>query len=81
MRKGYYTDDVKTPFSGRVVMKEVYWLCKDSDPCQAIFFNETAQCNKNKQIPERMLDYTKQKTGWNIGIVFLETAFRPKLDF
>lgn len=81
MKKGYHTEDVQTPFSGRVVMKSVYWLCKDGDPCQAIFLNDTAQCNKHKEIPERMLQYTKDKTGWDIEIIFFDTAFRPKVDF
>lgn len=81
MKKGYSTEDVQTPFSGRVVMTNVYCLCKDNDPTQAIFFNGTAQCNKHRQIPERMLEYTKEKTGWDVGVVFFETAFRPPVNF
>jgi len=81
MKKGYYTEDVESPLSGRVVMKNVYWLCKNGDPKQAIFFNGAPQCNKYQQIPERMLDYTKTKTGWSIGIVFFETAYRPQVSF
>lgn len=81
MQKGYNLVNVFDPIGGRVVMKDMHWLCKDGDPRQAIFFNSTAQCNKHVQIPERMLDYTKDQTGWNIEIVFLETSYRPQVDF
>lgn len=81
MEKGYRTVDVSNPIEGRVVMKAMHWLCKDGDPKQAIFFNGTAQCNKHIQIPERVLEYTKAKTGWDIEIVFLETSYRPQVDF
>jgi hypothetical protein len=81
MNKGYNTIDVTNPKQGWVVVREVYWLCKDGDEKQAIFFNDTAQCNKNIQIPERMLEYTKQKTGWDIQIVFIDMAFRPMPKF
>lgn len=81
MEKGYHTKDVKTPITGMAVITNSYWLCKDSDPTQAIFFNGTAQCNRHKEIPERMLEYTKNKTGWDIGIVFLDLAYRPTLSW
>jgi hypothetical protein len=78
MAKGYHTINVSKPVQGYVVMTNMYWLCVDGDPEKAIFFNGTAQCNKHAQIPDRILEYTKQKTGWNIEIVFLETSYRPQ---
>ena len=81
MQKGYHAIDVTNPDQGRVVMKNMHWLCKDGDPKQAIFFNSSAQCNRHIQIPERLMEYTKKKTGWNIEIVFLETSYRPQVDF
>jgi len=81
MQKGYHVINVADSVQGRIVMKNMHWLCKDGDAKQAIFFNGTAQCNKYVQIPDRMLEYTKEKTGWNIEIVFLETSYRPQVDF
>lgn len=79
--KGYKTVDVATPTEGRVLVRDMYWLCKDGDPKQAIFYNETAQGDKHKSIPERMLEYTSEKTGWGIEIVFLESGYRPQVNF
>lgn len=75
----YKLIDITKVENGRTVMKEKFWLCKDGDPKQAIFFNQTAQCNNHKQIPERMKDFTAKKTGWNVEIVFVEIAFRPNI--
>jgi len=80
MQKRYHVLDVTQPVQGRVVMVDMYWLCKDGDAKQAILFNDIAQCNKHIQIPERMLEYTKEKTGWNIEIVFLKVSYRPQTD-
>lgn len=76
--KGYKTIDVETPREGRVLICNMYWLCKDGDPKQAIFYNGTAQGNKHKSIPERMVNFTEEKTGWNIEIVFIENGYRPQ---
>lgn len=75
----YKTMDVSTPVNGFVVIKDVYWLCKDGDLKQAIFFEETAQCNRHIEIPQRMKDYTEDKTGWKVSIVFAELSYRPQV--
>lgn len=77
--KGYKTVDVATPLSGRLLMTDCYWLCRDGDPKQAIFFNDTAQCNKHKSIPERMIEFTERRTGWSVGVVFVPFAYRPQI--
>lgn len=76
---GYNTVDVETPINGRVFIMDTYWLCKDGDPKQAIFFKQTTQCNKHLSIPERMLKHTKEKTGWDIEVVFMPVAYRPQI--
>lgn len=76
----YSTIDVSKPTPGRVVMKDKYWLCKDGDPTQAIFYGQTAQCNQYKQIPDRMKEYTEKQTGWKVGVVFMEFSYRPQIN-
>ncbi len=78
MKDKYHTIDVTLPIGGRVVMTNLYWLCKDGDPTQAIFFNESPQCNNSKEIVEKYLQYTTIRSGWDVEIVFLETAYRPQ---
>lgn len=77
MSDKYKTIDVTEVKNGRTVMVGKYWLCRDGDPQKAIFFNSTAQCNEHKQISERLKKYTEEKTGWKIGIVFLDIAYNP----
>lgn len=76
MKNKYHTIDVVTPFEGAIVVLNTYWLCKDGDPKQAIFFGTTAQCNKSEAIVDKYLQYTRDKSGWNVEIVFLEIAYR-----
>jgi hypothetical protein len=78
MKNKYHTIDVTQPIQGRVVMTDQYWLCKDGDPTQAIFFGESAQCNRNKEIVERMLQYTRDRSDWDVEVVFFEVAYRPQ---
>ena len=78
MKTKYHTIDVTQPVQGRVVMTNQYWLCKDGDPKQAIFFDETAQCNGHELIVKRALEYTIKKSGWNVEVVFFEVAYRPQ---
>ena len=79
--RGYKTLDVVTPKEGRVLICDTYWLCKDGDPRQAIFYNDVVQGNKHKSIPDRLLEYTRKRTGWNIEVVFIETGYRPQVKF
>jgi hypothetical protein len=79
MKNKYHTIDVTQPIQGRVVMTDQYWLCKDGDPTQAIFFGESAQCNKNELILKNFLQYTRDRSDWNVEIVFLEVAYKPQL--
>lgn len=81
MKDNYHTVDVTLPIGGRVVMTNLYWLCKDSDPTQALFFGESPQCSQYKEIVERYLQYTRDRSDWNVEIVFLETAYRPQSKF
>ena len=78
MKNKYHTIDVTQPIGGRVIMSNLYWLCKDGDPTQAVFFNESPQCNKYKKIVERYLQYTIDRSDRDVKIVFLETAYKPQ---
>lgn len=77
--KGYRLVDVITPANGKVLLLNCYWLCKDGDPKQALFYNDTAQCNAHKSIPIRMKEYSTEKTGWDLEVVFIETAYKPNI--
>lgn len=74
--KYYYTEDVTLCNEGRTVALNRYWLCKDGDPRQAVFYRNTAQCNRVKEIPERLKAYTEKATGWNLEVVLIEVAYR-----
>lgn len=77
MKWEYRTVDITKPVEGRVINLNRYWLCKDDDPKQAIFYGTSAQCNKYESIVERLIEYTEDKSGWKVGIVFVEIAYRP----
>jgi len=72
----YSTQDVTEIKDGKTVALNRYWLCKDGDPTKAIFFDGVAQCNRNKRIPNRMKAFIKERTGWDVDVVFLEIAYR-----
>lgn len=76
----YKTIDISTPINGRVVVVKKYWICVDGDPAKAITYDDNPLCNAHKSIADRMLNYTKEKTGWNVKVVFIELAFRPQID-
>jgi len=71
----YTTQDVKTPNNGDKVRLNYYWLCKDGDLGQAIFFETMPQANLHRQICERLKDYTAERTGWEVEIVFAHIAY------
>jgi hypothetical protein len=73
----FTTHDINEIKTGRVVICNAYWLCKDGDTKQAIFYGSTAQCNKNRSIPDRLKAHTEKKTGWKVEVVYVEIAFRP----
>lgn len=80
MTKGKYkTVDVSKPLNGRVVVMNRHWLCVDGDPSKAVIYDETPQCNAHQSIVDRMLRYTKERTGWNVEAVFIEVAYRPQI--
>lgn len=76
--KGYNTQDITKPQNSKVVSKDRFWLCKDGDAKQAVFFKGTAQCNTNESITKRFKDYTSKNTGWNLEIVFIPIAYRNR---
>ena len=78
MKSKYHTIDITLPIQGRVVITNQYWFCKDGDPKQAMFYGNSPQCNRNKGILERLLQYTIDNSGWNVEIVFFEIAYRPQ---
>lgn len=73
----YKTIDVTTPLEGRVVYKGRWWLCKDGDPTQAVFYQHSPQCNNNELIPRSLLAYTQEKSGWEVQAIFIPVAFVP----
>jgi hypothetical protein len=78
-RRRYTTKDVTVPKSGLVVNMGSFWICEDGDPTKALFFGQSAQCNKDKRICEWTLNgYYKGHD--NLQIVFIEYAYVPQVD-
>lgn len=73
----YHTVDVTNPTSYSTVYKEHYWLCEDGDPTRALFFNQTAQCNRDMRICNWIVNGA-YKAHDNIQIVFMELAYVPQ---
>lgn len=73
----YKTVDVSIIKAGRVVVLDTYWLCKNGNPSEAVYYGESAQCNAHKSIADRFVNMTSEKTGWNLEVVFIPVAYRP----
>jgi hypothetical protein len=79
MEKKFTTRDIVTPKPGLMVYGPSYWLCEDGDPKKALFYGTSAQCNKDRRIPEMMLKGMR-KDRTDLQIVFVETAYVPQRD-
>lgn len=77
--KQYRAIDVTKIATGKIVVLDRYWLCKDGDPSKAIFYNSTPQCNASKSLPDRLLEYTEKETGWDVSVVFIKIGYKPSL--
>ena len=74
----YSTIDVTKPVYGRKVITGSYWLCKDGDPKQAVFYKEKyPQCNTQKAIIERGIELAEKEANCTIKVVFIEVAYAP----
>lgn len=73
--------DIITPKPGLVVGGPSYWMCKNGDPKQALFFGKSAQRNTNKSVVEHLLKsnpiYAKLE---GIEIVYVEMSFLAPVD-
>jgi len=77
MSKIIFARDVTAPKMGLMVYTKSYWVCVDGDPTRALFYGTSPQCNRNKAIVEHGIK-TNLYNGWNVSVVYLETAFVPQ---
>lgn len=72
--KDFTCIDVTTAKHGYEVFVNMYWLCKDGDPKQALFYKGIyPQCNRNIKVIEYSVN--NYKLGFSVTPVFMETAF------
>lgn len=73
--------DVTVPRNGYTVYSGNYWLCVDGDPCKALFYGTSPQCNRDKRIGDHMInsDAYGEYSG-KLQIVFIENAFVKPID-
>lgn len=74
----YNLRDIVTPKSGLVVYTNAYWWCKNGDPKQALFFNDSPQCNQNKRILEWSGGRDLYKGVEGLEIVHVPVAYVPQ---
>lgn len=77
LTNNFSTIDVTKPISGRVIT-DSYWLCKDGDPKQAVFYKEKyPQYNRQKEIIDRGVDLVEKEANCTIKVVFIKVAYSP----
>lgn len=76
MMPGFNFKDIETPKGGLQVYTNSYWLCENGDTKKALFFNDSPQCNSNKQICEWSFK-NKMYQNLNLEIVFVPVAYVP----
>lgn len=76
----YNFKNIVEPKSGLIVYRDAYWLCKDGDETQALFYGNSPQANKNRKILEWSLSKDMYKNIEGLEIVHVEIAFIPQRD-
>ena len=77
----YYTRDVTEAKNGDVAYVGYWWLCREGDPKQAIFYHTGApQCNQTREIVDGEIGLGRiQADAYpDAQVVFIPTAFVPR---
>jgi hypothetical protein len=75
------TYDVTKAAHGDTVAIGLFWLCKDGDPTQAIFYKGEPQGNKDVLVSNRFVGMVRRETGWPVEVIQIELAFKPQRKF
>lgn len=68
--------DVTKASTGKIVYSNYYWICKDGDPKQALYYGDAPQCNLNEDLASKYADILDKKLNYSVSPVFLEIAYR-----
>lgn len=71
----FHFKDVTKPIPGMVVFGPAYWLCKNGDPTQALFWREFPQCNSNAEVTQRYLSEPMYQNIGGLVPTFIEMSF------
>lgn len=69
--------DVTQPIPGYITVGSVYWLCKNGDPTQALFWGQFPQYNSNPDTVKHMMNENMYKEVGGLEMVFMQLSYIP----